>query len=201
MEGFVHPDFAPVTEKMQQLMDKRSAIGGMAVAVYHHGELVADAWTGVADAAGTPWGRDTMSISFSTTKGVVATIAHRLADRGLLDYDAKVADYWPEFAAAGKEQITVRHLLTHQAAMHDVRRLADTTEELLDWDRMTAAARGRRARVGGRSLVGLSRPDLRLARRRGHPADHRPDRQRGDAAGDRSPARPRRADVHRRACR
>ena len=138
MEGFVHPDFGSVTEKMQKLMDKRSAIGGMAVAVYHHGELVADAWTGVADAAGTPWGRDTMSISFSTTKGVVATIAHRLADRGLLDYDAKVADYWPEFAAAGKEQITVRHLLTHQAAMHDVRRLADTTEELLDWDGMTA---------------------------------------------------------------
>jgi len=137
MEGFVHPDFGSVTEKMQQLMSKRSAIGGMALAVYHRGELVADAWTGEADAAGTPWGRDTMSISFSTTKGVVATIAHRLADRGLLDYDARVADYWPEFGAAGKEHITVRHLLTHQAAMHDVRRLADSTDELLDWGRMT----------------------------------------------------------------
>ena len=138
MEGFVHPDFAPVTEKMQHLMSKRSAIGGMAVAVYHHGELVVDAWTGVRDAAGTPWQRDTMSISFSTTKGVVATLAHRLADRGLLDYDARVAEYWPEFAAGGKEHVTVRHLLSHQAAMHDVRRLASTTEELLDWDTMTA---------------------------------------------------------------
>ena len=74
MEGFVHPDFAPVTEKVQQLMAKKSARGGMAVAVYHHGELVVDAWTGVRNASGDPWARDTMSMSFSTTKGVVATI-------------------------------------------------------------------------------------------------------------------------------
>jgi len=60
MEGFVHPDFAPVTEKVQTLMSKRSAEGGMAVAVYHHGELVVDAWTGSRDAVGTPWDRDTM---------------------------------------------------------------------------------------------------------------------------------------------
>lgn len=136
MEGLVHPDFAPVTEKVQQIMGRRSASGGMAVAVYHHGELVVDAWTGVRTAAGDPWERDTMATCFSTTKGVVATIVHRLVDRGLLDYDAPVATYWPEFAAAGKEQITVRHLLTHQSAMHDVRRLAESTEELLQWNLM-----------------------------------------------------------------
>jgi CubicO group peptidase (beta-lactamase class C family) len=144
MEGFVHPDFAPVTEKVQQIMGRRSASGGMAVAVYHHGELVVDAWTGVRTAAGDPWERDTMATCFSTTKGVVATIVHRLVDRGLLDYDVPVATYWPEFAAAGKEQITLRHLLTHQSAMHDVRRLAESTEELLQWDlmveRLAAAA-------------------------------------------------------------
>jgi CubicO group peptidase (beta-lactamase class C family) len=136
MEGFVHPDFAPVTEKVQQLMSKKSARGGMAVAVYHHGELVVDAWTGRRNAAGDPWTRDTMSMSFSTTKGVVATIVHRLVDRGLLDYDAPVATYWPEFATAGKGSITLRHLLTHQAALHDVRALVDSTEGLLDWDNM-----------------------------------------------------------------
>ncbi len=103
MEGYVHPDFAPVTEKVQTIMSKKSARGGMAVAVYHHGELVVDAWTGVRDAAGHPWERDTMSMSFSTTKGVVATIVQRLVDRGLLDYDAPVATYWPEFAVAGKD--------------------------------------------------------------------------------------------------
>jgi CubicO group peptidase (beta-lactamase class C family) len=136
MEGFVHPDFAPVTEKVQTLMSKRSAEGGMAVAVYHRGELVVDAWTGVRDAFGTPWERDTMSMSFSTTKGVVATIVHRLVDHGLIDYDEPVATYWPEFAAAGKDRITLRHLLTHQAGLHDVRALADSTETLLDWDAM-----------------------------------------------------------------
>jgi CubicO group peptidase (beta-lactamase class C family) len=136
MEGFVHPDFAPVTEKVHQIMGRRAATGGMAVAVYHHGELVVDAWTGVRSAAGDPWERDTMATCFSTTKGVVATIVHRLVDRGVLDYDVPVATYWPEFAAAGKEHITLRHLLTHQSAMHDVRRLADSTEELLQWELM-----------------------------------------------------------------
>jgi CubicO group peptidase (beta-lactamase class C family) len=136
MEGFVHPDFAPVTEKVQELMSKKSARGGMAVAVYHHGELVVDAWTGQRNSAGDSWTRDTMSMSFSTTKGVVATIVHRLVDRGLLDYDAPVATYWPEFATAGKGSITLRHLLTHQAALHDVRALVDSTEGLLDWDNM-----------------------------------------------------------------
>ena len=136
MEGFVHPDFAPVTEKVQQLMSKKSARGGMAVAVYHHGELVVDAWTGRRNAAGDPWTRDTMSMSFSTTKGVVATIVHRLVDRGLLDYDAPVATYWPEFATAGKGSITLRQLLDHQAGLHDVRGLTDSTEGLLDWNRM-----------------------------------------------------------------
>ena len=137
MEGFVHPDFAPVTEKVQQLMAKKSAEGGMAVAVYHHGELVVDAWTGVRSAAGDPWERDTMSMSFSTTKGVVATIVQRLVDQGLLDYDAPVATYWPEFAAAGKDTITLRHLLTHQAALHDVRAIAGSAEDLIDWQHMT----------------------------------------------------------------
>ena len=136
MEGFVHPDFAPVTEKVQQLMSKKSARGGMAVAAYHHGELVVDAWTGQRNAAGDPWTCDTMSMSFSTTKGVVATIVHRLVDRGLLDYDAPVATYWPEFATAGKGSITLRQLLDHQAGLHDVRALVDSTEGLLDWNNM-----------------------------------------------------------------
>jgi len=136
MEGFVHPDFALVTEKVQQLMSKKSARGGMAVAVYHHGELVVDAWTGRRNSAGDPWTRDTMSMSYSTTKGVVATIVHRLVDRGLLDYDAAVATYWPEFATAGKGSITLRQLLDHQAGLHDVRGLVDSTEGLLDWNNM-----------------------------------------------------------------
>lgn len=136
MDGHVHPDFGTVTEKLAQLMGKRSAVGGAAVAVYHHGELVVDVWTGERDAAGTPWGRDTMAMSFSTTKGVVATVVHRLVDRGVLDWDEPIATYWPEFAAHGKETITLRHLLTHQAGLHQVRTLVADTEGLLAWDDM-----------------------------------------------------------------
>ena len=83
MHGYVHPDFGAVTEKMRHLMSKRRAAGGMAVAVYHHGELVVDAWMGARDAAGAPWRADTMAMSFSTTTGVVATVVPRHVDRGV----------------------------------------------------------------------------------------------------------------------
>ena len=136
MDGHVHPDFGLVTEKLAHLTGKRSAVGGAAVAVYHHGELVVDVWTGDRDAAGTPWARDTMAMSFSTTKGVAATVVHRLVDRGLLDWDEPIATYWPEFAAGGKEHITLRHVLTHQAGLHQIRTLVEGTEGLLVWDDM-----------------------------------------------------------------
>src|SRR6056297_4009312 len=133
MEGHVHPDFGAVTEKLAHLTSKRSAVGGAAVTVYHRGELVVDVWTGDRDATGHPWEHDTMAMSFSTTKGVVATVVHRLVDRGLLSYDEPVATWWPEFAAHGQGAITLRHLLTHQAGMHRVRNLVDGAETLLDW--------------------------------------------------------------------
>ena len=89
-------------------------------------------------------GRDTVTISFSTTKGVASTVIHRLADRGLIDYDAPVATYWPEFAAAGKRFITVRRLMSHQAGLHSMVDLVRSPEELLDHvaieDRLAARA-------------------------------------------------------------
>lgn len=141
MEGHVHPDFAPVAAKLRRVIDGgwfTRGRGGAAVAVYHRGDLVVDAWGGAKDAAGTPWERDTMATSFSTTKGVVATVVHRLVDRGEIDYDDAVARYWPEFGAAGKDRITIRQLLTHQAGLHDVRSLVGAAETLLDWNEMTA---------------------------------------------------------------
>ena len=139
MEGHVHPDFAPVADRLGKTIDGglfTKGRGGAAIAVYHHGELVVDAWGGVKDSVGTPWAEDTMATSFSTTKGVVATVMHRLADRGELAYDDTVTTYWPEFAANGKADITIRDLLTHRAAMHDVRGLVDDPETLLDWGEM-----------------------------------------------------------------
>lgn len=138
MDGYVHPDFGSVSERVRAMLGKKSTTGGIAVAVYHHGEKVVDVWGGTRDVAGRPWERDTMSMSFSTTKGVVATTLHRLADRGEVKYNEPVATYWPEFAQAGKENITVRHLLTHRAGLHPIKPLVDDASELLDWDHMVA---------------------------------------------------------------
>jgi CubicO group peptidase (beta-lactamase class C family) len=91
---------------------------GAALAVMVDGEMAVDIWGGHADAELTrPWERDTIVNTFSTTKGIVATCAHRLADQGKLDIDAPVATYWPEFAQAGKERIPVRYLLNHRAGL------------------------------------------------------------------------------------
>lgn len=85
-EGCVHPDFGAVTEVLRRVVAHRHG-GGAAVCVYHRGAMVVDAWTGARDGLGTPWDRATVAMSFSTTKGVVATALHCLVDRGRLDYD------------------------------------------------------------------------------------------------------------------
>lgn len=135
VEGTVQPDFAALRPALEQQL--RSYPGGAAIAVYSRGELVADLWGGTRDAIGTPWTRDTMSVSFSTTKGVASTALHMLVDRRLIAYDDPVAKCWPEFAAAGKEGILVRHVLCHEAGLYDVRSLIQDSVELLDWERMT----------------------------------------------------------------
>jgi CubicO group peptidase (beta-lactamase class C family) len=78
-------------------------------------------------------------MSYSTTKGVASTLLHVLADRGLVDYDAPVAAYWPEFTAAGKDRFTVRHVLCHEAGLYRVRDMIDHAARLLDWHHMTEA--------------------------------------------------------------
>ncbi|MGW1026708.1 serine hydrolase domain-containing protein [Streptomyces sp. NPDC002577] len=95
---------------------------GAAVAVYQDGRPVVDLWGGTADAdapegVARPWTEDTGQILRSATKGVAATVLLLLADRGRIDLDAPVCDYWPEFGAAGKERITVRQLLSHQGGV------------------------------------------------------------------------------------
>ena len=101
--------------------------------------MVVDLWAGTADQAGTrPWERDTIVNVYSTTKGMTALCAHRLVDRGLLDLDASVAKYWPEFAQGGKEELPVRYLLSHRAGLPA---LTDPLPKgsLYQWDTMTAA--------------------------------------------------------------
>lgn len=137
LDGRIHPDFAPVEATLRNLL--RNYRGGAAVSVYHRGECVVDLWGGAKDDTGALWCRDTMAPSFSTTKGVAATLLHIYADRGLIDYDARVSEYWPEFGQAGKEDITVRHVLAHQSGLYHIRQMIDHVDRMLDWKYMIRA--------------------------------------------------------------
>jgi CubicO group peptidase (beta-lactamase class C family) len=110
--------------------------GGGALCIYHRGRKVVDIWTGTQDAQRTPWERGTLAMSFSTTKGVTATLLHVLADRGLLDYDDPMTRYWPEFGAGGKTGITIRQVMSHQAGLYHVRQMIDRADRMLDWQHM-----------------------------------------------------------------
>jgi CubicO group peptidase (beta-lactamase class C family) len=135
LEGYVHPDFADVARTLRKLIPRDRA-GGAAVCVYHRGEKVVDAWGGTLDEQGRPWAEDTLAFSFSTTKGVASTLLHVLADRGLVDYDTPVAEYWPEFAQAGKQRITVRQLMCHEAGLYHIADMVGHASEMLDWETM-----------------------------------------------------------------
>ncbi|MEW2288130.1 serine hydrolase domain-containing protein [Streptomyces sp. NPDC047841] len=137
VHGHCDPRFAAVREAFAENFRARGELGA-AVAVTVAGETVVDLWGGWADADRTrPWARDTVVNVWSTTKGPVALCAHILADRGLLDLDAPVAAYWPEFAAEGKDKVLVRHLLSHRAGLSGLRE-PHTLEDLYDWDLTTA---------------------------------------------------------------
>ena len=111
---------------------------GASVAITVDGDYAVDLWAGWADAERTtPWQRDTVVNTWSTTKTMLALCAHVLADRGQLDLDAPVASYWPEFAANGKERVLVRHLLSHASGVSGLDQPA-RPEELYDWDSTTA---------------------------------------------------------------
>ena len=127
-----------VQEAIDQLVES-GAERGLQVAVYRHGEPVVDAVAGVADpATGRAVTSDTPFYVYSTGKGVTATVAHVLAERGVFGYDTLIVELWPEFGAHGKEAATVRHALTHTVGVPGVP--ADTTpEDLCDWHKMCAA--------------------------------------------------------------
>ena len=112
---------------------------GASVHMIVDGQPVVDLWGGTADpATGKTWDADTIVLIWSSTKGATAICAHILADRGLLDLDAPVAQYWPEFAQNGKEKITVRMLLNHQAGLCAISEPL-SPGAFYDWDAMTAA--------------------------------------------------------------
>jgi CubicO group peptidase (beta-lactamase class C family) len=128
---------APGWEKVRDAFDNNFATGlevGAAFSAYHRGQKVVDLWGGVADdETGAPWVEDTLMLVFSTTKGATAVCANRLAQEGLLDTEAPVATYWPAFARNGKDEITVAHIMSHQAGLAWVDGQM-TAAEALSWE-------------------------------------------------------------------
>jgi len=133
----VHGSCDPRFEKVRELFVEGFESGtelGASVCFTVDGETVVDLWGGHLDFEKTrPWERDTLVNLYSTTKGMTAICAHQLVERRLLDLDAPVAEYWPEFGCAGKERIPVRWLLSHEAGLPAPRRPI-SVEELLAWD-------------------------------------------------------------------
>jgi CubicO group peptidase (beta-lactamase class C family) len=135
IHGTCDERFEAVRDSLATSLENKDV--GASVAVYLGDEPVVDLWGGYADAERSrPWDRDTITCVFSTTKTMSALCALILADRGVLDLDAPVARYWPEFGAAGKENVLLRHVLGHTSGLptwHEPLR----TEQLYDWSAVT----------------------------------------------------------------
>ncbi|HET7121123.1 MAG TPA: serine hydrolase domain-containing protein [Solirubrobacterales bacterium] len=117
VQGWFVPGFEPAVEAFERNFLERGEVGA-AFAVHAQGQPVLDLWGGLADrAAAVPWSAATLVGIFSGSKGLVATCLAILLDRGQLDLEAPLCEYWPEFAAHGKDGILVRHVVSHQAGM------------------------------------------------------------------------------------
>lgn len=137
IHGNYEPRFQPVVDALAHNIDEGLDVGA-SVAITLDGEFVVDIWGGHLDAERTtPWMQDTIVNVFSTTKTMTFVCALMLADRGELDFRAPVATYWPEFAAAGKDAVEVRHLIGHCAGLSGWEEPL-ASEELADWERCTS---------------------------------------------------------------
>ena len=133
--GTVDDAFLDAAQLFSQFQAPRQQHGGAALVVYFQGQKVLDIYMG-QKSADEAWQADSMSVCYSTGKGILATLAHCLVSEGFVQYDVPVAYYWPEFAQNGKAKITLRHMLSHQSGLFDIRHLIDDATEMLDWPHM-----------------------------------------------------------------
>src|SRR5258707_8232048 len=141
IQGAADPSFGCTVRAFSQLFPGKR-FGGGALAIYLDGEPVVDVWTGYADRRGTEyWAADTGAMVWSVTKGLASTVIHRIVDRGLIDYDMPVAEFWPEFGANGKADITVRDVMRHRAGLSQLNGVskADLLNHLAMEERLAAA--------------------------------------------------------------
>lgn len=141
VSGSVDERFAETVEVLERQIRQGQHLGG-ALCVYHEGKPVVDVVFGSRDEQGSPWQSDTMAVAFSTTKGIASLAVHILADRGQLAYDDPVARYWPGFGRNGKERITIRQVLCHEAGLHHIRDYVSDPSEIMDWDHMVGIVEG-----------------------------------------------------------
>src|SRR4026207_2161296 len=135
IEGHVSRGFEPVRDAFEENFARRAELGGACCAFYRGGEVV-DLWGGVRNrVTGEAWERDTMVVVHSATKGLAAMTLALAHSRGWLDYDERICAYWPEFAQQGKERITVRQLLAHQAGPFALDEAVDRSV-VADFDRL-----------------------------------------------------------------
>jgi CubicO group peptidase (beta-lactamase class C family) len=138
IDGSVAAGFEEVRREFERNFAERRELGA-ACAAYVRGEKVVDLWGGARDVRdGSPWGEDTLVIVYSTSKGLSAMTLALAHSRGWLDYDEKVTAYWPEFGQAGKENVTVRQLLAHEAGLPVIDEPLDP-KLLTDFDALAAA--------------------------------------------------------------
>jgi CubicO group peptidase (beta-lactamase class C family) len=138
VDGFVEKGFEGVRDAFAKNFESHGEVGA-GFALHVDGKKVVDIWGGIADVkTGRPYTEDSLQLVFSTTKGATAMCANLLIERGLLDVDAPVAQYWPEFAQNGKESMPVRMLLNHQAGLYTVDK-APKFADTLRWDPIVEA--------------------------------------------------------------
>ena len=137
IDGTCDDKFSAVRRELEQYIDSGDELGA-SIVLDIDGDIAVDLWGGHRDEArALPWQRDTITNVWSTTKTVTSLAALMLVDRGELDLDAPVARYWPEFGAAGKQDVLIRHLLSHTSGVSGLDQPA-VTEDLYDWDEATA---------------------------------------------------------------
>lgn len=143
IDGYTAPGFERVRDAFAHNIDSGADVGA-AFSAYYRGEKVVDLWGGIADTErGRPWVEDTMGLVFSTTKGATAICANQLAQKGDLDVNAPAAEYWPEFAQAGKEHVPVDYLLSHRAGLPYVDAELSLAD-VLAWDPVVEALAAQR---------------------------------------------------------
>ena len=170
VHGTADARLEPVREVLAEQLDSDNELGA-SIVVDVGGETLLDIWGGWRDETRTtPWAEDTIVNVWSTTKTVTSLAALMLVDRGQLDPYEKVATYWPEFGENGKDQIEVRHLMSHTSGVSGWDQ-PFTVEDMYDREKSTARLADAGAVVGGRHRVGLPRPEPGTPRRRAGPPD------------------------------